>query len=161
MRAILFVCTGNTCRSPLAEAIARQWIRQGNLGGLSENIVVSAGIAARSDGSITGETIAVLKKRGIDHRGSAKPLSREMIEKADLVLGMTDEHIAYARELVGEESEHTKKIVPLDPDGDVTDPIGRGRDAYEQLAKRFEELIPKRLTELIGHEDRRRVGSSR
>jgi protein-tyrosine-phosphatase len=161
MRAILFVCTGNTCRSQLAEAIARQWIRSGNIGGLSDNIVVSAGIAASSGGSITSETIRALEKLGIEHRGTAKPLTREMVEKADLVLGMTEEHVDYARHLVGEKSDHVRKIVPVDPSGDIADPVGHGQDVYDRLAKKFQDIIPKRLEELIGHEDRSRVGSSR
>jgi protein-tyrosine-phosphatase len=161
MRAILFVCTGNTCRSQLAEAIARQWIRAGNLGGLSENIVVSAGIAAPSGGSVTNETIKSLAKLGIDHQGTAKPLTKEMIEKAHVVLGMTEEHVEYARQLVGEDSEHARKVVPVDPSNDISDPVGRGQDAYDQLAAKFRDIIPKRLEELIGHEDRSRVGSSR
>lgn len=161
MRAILFVCTGNTCRSQLAEAIARQWIRQGNIGGLSENIVVSAGIAATAEGTVTNETTKTLKKLGIDHRGSVKPLTKEMIEKADLVLCMTEEHVEYARHLVGETNDHTRKIVAVDPAGDVADPVGHGQEAYDRLAKTFQDIIPKRLEELIGHEDRSRVGSSR
>jgi len=84
-----------------------------------------------------------------------------MIEKADLVLAMTDEHVEYARQLVGEDSEHARKIVPVDPSGDVTDPVGRGQEAYDKLAKKLRTIIPKRLEELTGHEDRSRVGSPR
>ncbi len=161
MQTILFVCTGNTCRSPLAEAIARHWVKQGGLGGPSSLFIASAGISAPPNSPVSPETLAALERMGIQHEGRSKQLTREMIEKADLVIGMTQEHVEAARSLVpGDEARH-KKIVQLDPDHNLEDPIGMGQETYDELSKRMESLIPKRLEELLGYEDSSRIGSSR
>ena len=86
---------------------------------------------------------------GIDHSGSTKPLTAEMIRKADLVLCMADEHVRSAKQLVSGESEHEAKIVKLESNANIEDPIGRGQAAYDELAKRFERTVPKRLKELL------------
>lgn len=89
MQNILFVCTGNTCRSPLAEGLMRKLARET---GLSVE-VRSAGVFAADGGSISSNSAAVLKEHGenIDGFGSSS-LSRGLVEWADLVLTMTLGH---------------------------------------------------------------------
>ncbi len=90
MLDVLFVCTGNICRSPLAEAFLRD--RSGRvLGGAVR--VGSAGIWARSGHPPTPETVLVGGERGVDVEGhAATPLTPASIERADLIVGMTAEH---------------------------------------------------------------------
>lgn len=160
-RTILFVCAGNTCRSPMAEAIAQYWIDRDILPQDTRYLAVSAGVSAAGDAPVTPETLAVLESLGIDHDGRSKPLTAEMIRNAKVVLCMTRRQAEAARLLVADEPEHVAKIHVLDPDEEVEDPIGQGQNAYDALAKRFMELIPRRLKEVLGHENHTGIGSSR
>ncbi len=149
MRTILFICTGNTCRSPMAEAIARHHLEQGLLGDRKEFFVASAGIGASPGLRAAPETIATLAALGIEHDGRSKLLQAEMIRKADLVLAMTEAHARAARELVGVNSPDARKIHRLDPAGDIDDPIGQGQEAYDAVAQQLMTLIPRRLVQLL------------
>lgn len=158
MHTILFVCTGNTCRSPLAEAIAQHWIDQGVLGS-GRHLAASAGVAAASGIPPSPEVDEALTELGMSSTGRSKPLTADMIRNAQVVFVMTEDHAAAACELVHGEPDHVTKIMLLVPDGSISDPIGMGQAAYDALARQFMELIPKRLKEVFADEDRAGVGS--
>ena len=150
MRTVLFVCSANTCRSPLAEAIARSWIDKGLLGGQADVFVASAGVFAAGGLPPARETVAALADLGIEHDGASKPLSAEMIHNATVVFCMTSGHVKAAEAMVPDTPQETAKIMLLEPGGEIEDPIGTGREAYDLLAKKFMTLIPQRLKETLG-----------
>ena len=141
---VLFVCTGNTCRSPLAEGLFR--LATAKRGDYS---VSSAGIAATQGSPASRETLLVLKKRGASLDGfKSRPVSEAILKASSHVFAMTEGHLAalearfpqYAdkffllREFAGITDKHCG--------ADVPDPIGMGVAAYEEVAKVFDVAIP-------------------
>lgn len=96
---VLFVCTGNTCRSPLAEAIAAREVQERGLSFIS---VGSAGTGAWPDGPASDGSLLVALEHGLDlstHR--SRPLTAELVREADLILTMGPHHLERAESLGG------------------------------------------------------------
>jgi protein-tyrosine phosphatase len=144
-RTVLFVCTGNTCRSPMAEAIARG-LQPEQLGGLPVEFH-SAGVAAFDGASYSPETVSAVRKLGMDApRGSSKALTPAMIAQADAIFAMTQSHRAAVLSM---DPGAGSKVRLLDPSGlDVADPIGHPQARYDQVAAMMREMIRARLAEL-------------
>jgi protein-tyrosine phosphatase len=150
-RLILFVCSGNTCRSPMAAALARQAIAEHyntTVDKLSEqNIqVASAGVYASLGSPATPEAVAAADELGADastHR--SQPVTAELIEDAEVIYCMTRMH----REAILQVFPHVKdKVVLLDEAGDIDDPIGGGSQVYLRAAERIRDAVGKRLEAL-------------
>ncbi|MEQ9096910.1 MAG: Sua5/YciO/YrdC/YwlC family protein [Phycisphaerales bacterium] len=142
---IVFVCTGNTCRSPMAQAIATSLLER--RGHAHRAIVVSAGVAAMNGARATPEAILASEAVGAslrDHR--SQPASREVLEKADVVYAMTASHAEAARAQLP--PAQRSKVHTLLSDEDVDDPIGGPQTLYDELARTFVGAIERRLEEL-------------
>lgn len=135
---ILFVCTGNTCRSPLAEGLANKWFNDHRYNGW---LAVSAGIHAFEGMPTSPETIQALSERGIAFEGTSTLLTEEMAKEATVVFCMSKNHLA----TVERYSDNAKL---LDSEGSIADPIGQDQLAYDALANHLEELIASTLEAL-------------
>ncbi len=141
---VLFVCTGNTCRSPMAEGLFLKLIA-----GREDYSVSSAGVAAHRECPVSGDTRAVLEARGAPvPEAGGRPVSEEALDDATHVFAMTRAHLdMLEREFPRYSDKFHLACEFADVDGngpgaDVPDPIGMGRGAYEAVADVLETALP-------------------
>jgi protein-tyrosine-phosphatase len=135
MIRVLIVCTGNICRSPMAEGLLRKLVRESQRHG--EIVVESAGTHPLEGAPASPESIDTAAEHGVDLRGhAARPITARLVGRADLILAMQPVHRELILGLFREAHGKTDVVTTFgDPEGDpdgVPDPIGLGPEFYEE-----------------------------
>jgi protein-tyrosine-phosphatase len=148
---ILFVCTGNTCRSPMAEAALRELLKKQRP---VQFQVMSAGTGATTGFPATMYAAEVVRMWNADlSHHQSQQLRRSLIERADLIFGMTPEHVKEILRLAPEAKDKTYLFKNF-PDSNirgegVEDPIGQGLDRYNETFLEIGEYLGKYLPLIV------------
>ncbi len=152
--AILFVCTGNTCRSPMAEGLFKKLLSEkkgveiDDLPGLGYR-VLSAGTSAFGGSCASEEAVEVLQERGCDIESHvSRPLSEELIREADRIYALTTSHqmgILALGATIDRPGPPLEQILGPLAGGDISDPIGLDVNGYRLCADEIEQGLEKIL----------------
>jgi protein-tyrosine phosphatase len=152
-RLIVFVCTGNTCRSPMAEVLCKKLLAE-HLGCPPDELpqrgflVLSAGLAAMMGGGPAEEAVVATGELGAELANHAsRPLTPQLVAQADHLIAMTRDHL---RALTGRHSQLGVRPQLLSLHGeDLSDPIGCEqqvyRDCAQQILRDMKQLLPQLL----------------
>ncbi len=145
---ILFVCTGNTCRSPMAEALARH---------LSRSVegwdFASAGVFAREGQPASQQAVTVMKESGIDISGHvSRQLTPARAEASDYIVALTEGHADLIRENFPEAAGkiHTlHSYNPANAGRDVMDPFGGSVESYRKTRDEIESALSDLILSVV------------
>jgi RpiB/LacA/LacB family sugar-phosphate isomerase len=146
MKSVLFVCTGNICRSPMAEGLFRHLTR-----GRVSFEAASAGVGAVDGQPPSAHAVRVLGEMGVDiSRQRSRALTAEMVTRADYIFGMTHGHVETVLLLYPQATEKTFLLREFDDsleafEKDIPDPIGEGLETYRVCRDQIEQGIESLL----------------
>jgi protein-tyrosine-phosphatase len=151
-RVILFVCAGNTSRSPMAQALCNDEILR-RLGISREQLdrasvrAVSAGLTAVPGRPLSTAALSTLENLGVSaHQHFSQEITRELVEQAERIFCMSDDQCG---KLAGMFPQAASKVERLDPDGDIEDPSGQDLTAFRSLATRLQRSVSVRMSEIL------------
>src|SRR6266436_8300755 len=142
MKTVLFVCTGNVCRSPMAEGIFRRAVR-----GRGDFRVISAGLGAMNGQPPSPYAVEAVRELGIDISGQrSRMLTPDLVQQADYIFGMTHSHIDTVMLLYPMAAEKTFLLREFDEtldffEKDISDPIGGSYEVYLNCRDQIEQGI--------------------
>jgi len=148
----LFVCTGNSCRSPMAEGMFRKYLAEKlecKVDQLDEMgyKVVSAGVIGLSGMPASPEAIAACAAKGISIKAhKSRALSPQLVEESDFIYGMGQTH---CQRIVAFGPEAARKCGLLAMNQEIADPIGQSQQVYNSCADLIERAVEKRISELV------------
>lgn len=151
MKTVLFICTGNVCRSPMAEGLLRHMT-----GGHVE--AVSAGLGAGRGQPPSLHAIEVLRQEGVDISGQrSQPVSAELLRRADHIFTMTRDHLDMLL-LLFPEMESKARLLRFDEAAkggraDIPDPIGGSRATYEACKEDIKRALPRVIEIITGQKN--------
>ncbi|MCY8513041.1 low molecular weight protein arginine phosphatase [Bacillus atrophaeus] len=149
---IIFVCTGNTCRSPMAEALFKSIAEKKGL----DVTVRSAGVFASPNGKASPYAIEALFEKHIALNHVSSQLTEENVAAADLILTMTNQH---KQLIINQFGSHSDKVFTIKEyaagvDEDVTDPFGGTLEVYRRTRDELEDLLNLLAEQLQKNKDR-------
>ena len=146
MKKLLFVCTGNTCRSCMAEAIAKELLKEQNMA--QEIYVSSAGIHAVPEDKASLAAVKVMDEYGVDIKAHcARLLNPDLVKQSDIILSMTESH---KRVIIDSNPDAKSKVFTLKEyaagtSGDIKDPYGGSAAIYKDCVEELKIYITKAL----------------
>jgi protein-tyrosine phosphatase len=149
---IIFVCTGNTCRSPMAEGFAKKLLAgkfKCDIDRLEQMgyKITSAGVMALDGTDASAEAVRVCDSKGIDITShKSRRLNAEILKEADYIFAMSAGH---KNDIIHLLPEAEQKCMLLENSGDINDPIGTGAKGYETCGRTIEKAVNKRISELL------------
>ncbi|MGW1256131.1 low molecular weight protein-tyrosine-phosphatase [Streptomyces sp. NPDC002513] len=153
---VCFVCTGNICRSPMAESVFRARVAEAGLDGLVE--VDSAGTGGWHEGDgADPRTVAVLTENGYDSEHTARQFQPSWFSRLDLVIALDVGHLKALRRLAPTPEDEAKVRLlrtygpAADGDLDVPDPYYGGMDGFEECLEMVEAASPGLLAAVREH----------
>ncbi len=152
-KMILFLCTGNTCRSPMAAGYLQKLLKEK---GVKDIEVKAAGVMTIPGLLATPEAIQIMDSMGVDlHRHRSSQLTRDLIKKADLILGMTPFHVQSALRVSDEARGKTflfKEYTRSDlKNTQIVDPMGCTLEVYKKVFNEIKHATNRLMkTDIIG-----------
>ncbi len=145
-KRVVFVCTGNSCRSPMAQYLLEKYLGESKLYFYDRYEIISRGTSAFEGSKISAEVADILKdKEGIKIGDfSAKTLDRKTVLSSDLIFTMEDRQVDYILRSVPTAIGRVfnlKKFLPSDQEQDIPDPIGQSKAVYEKAYSIIKEAV--------------------